>query len=73
MRLWPTDDPRVKLFRYEDLIGHEHNVFWKIVSHYKLPLLERIVGVRLADQLSASKQMSNYIVEPTLSIKGYRS
>ncbi len=59
MRLWPTDDPRVKLFRYEDLIGHERKVFWQIFSHYKLPLIERIIGVRLADQLSASKQTSN--------------
>lgn len=37
MRAWPLDDPRVRLFRYEDMLGNEAATFWKIVRFLRLP------------------------------------
>ena len=34
MKEWPTADERIRLFRYEDLIGNEKDVFKEMMSHY---------------------------------------
>jgi hypothetical protein len=34
MREWPRDDPRVKVWRYEDFLGHEADVMGEIADHY---------------------------------------
>lgn len=32
MMEWPEQDPRVILFRYEDILGKEAWTYWKILS-----------------------------------------
>jgi hypothetical protein len=39
MMQWPLEDPRVLLFRYEDILGREPEVFEQIFDFYKLPKL----------------------------------
>lgn len=39
MMQWPEDDPRVLLFRYEDILGREPEVFEQIFDFYQLPKL----------------------------------
>ena len=53
MLKWPTDDPRIKLFRYEDIIGNEQDVFAEILSFYGLSWPERKLGVMLARRFSS--------------------
>jgi len=50
---WPTDDPRVKLFRYEDMMGNEEQVFAEMFSFYELSWVERKLGLMLARRFSA--------------------
>lgn len=52
---WPTEDPRIRVFRYEDIIGNEQDVFADIFSFYGLSWPERQLGVMLAGRLSARK------------------
>jgi hypothetical protein len=67
MMQWPVDDPRIKLFRYEDIIGNELEVFGAIFSHYGLSWPERKLGLLLAHHLSAKKRMhkTKHIRNPT--------
>ena len=58
MMFWPAQDPRIKVFRYEDLIGKEQDVFAEIFSFYGLSWPEKKLGLWLADYLSAKKRMS---------------
>ena len=39
MMQWPENDPRVLLFRYEDILGRESEVFEQIFDFYQLPKL----------------------------------
>lgn len=50
---WQTDDPRVKLFYYEDIMGNEGQVFADVLSFYGLSWSERKLGVMLAKRFSA--------------------
>jgi hypothetical protein len=52
MLQWPTDDPRIKLFRYEDIIGNEEDVFAELLSFYGLSWPERKLGAMLAKWFS---------------------
>ena len=52
MAEWPEADPRVLLFRYEDVLGHEEQVFSEIFRHYGLSLLERSLGRLLVRRYS---------------------
>lgn len=56
MRQWPLDDPRIKLFRYEDIIGREAAVFRDLLAHYRVSALEQRLGSLLAVHFSAKKQ-----------------
>jgi len=56
MNQWPLSDPRIKLFRYEDILGNERVVFAEIFSHYGFTWPKKWLGVFLADQFSAKKQ-----------------
>jgi hypothetical protein len=56
MLQWPTADPRVKVFRYEDVIGNEQGVFDDIFRFYGVSRLERMLGAILARHYSAEKQ-----------------
>jgi hypothetical protein len=53
---WPTEDSRIKVVRYEDLIGNECEIFSEIFSFYELSWPERKLGLFLANQFSARKQ-----------------
>ena len=37
MRAWPTDDPRIRVWRYEDTLGNERRVMGEVAGHYELP------------------------------------
>lgn len=56
MKEWPTQDPRVKLFVYEEIIGNEPDVFEEMFSFYGLSWVERKAARFLADKFSAKKQ-----------------
>jgi hypothetical protein len=34
---WPTEDPRIRLWRYEDVLGNEVQVMDEIGAHYEWP------------------------------------
>lgn len=53
---WPEDDPRVMLFRYEDIIGNEARAYRKILSFFGFSLPTRIIGGRLAQQFSSKSK-----------------
>jgi hypothetical protein len=55
MLQWPTEDPRIKVFRYEDLLGNECDVFEDIFSFYGMSWPEKKLGLLLADRFSAKK------------------
>lgn len=56
MRDWPADDERIRLFRYEDLFGHEAEVFREILSFFGLPWPARLKGRYYARRYSASRR-----------------
>ena len=39
MLKWPDNDPRIKIFKYEDIIGNEKNVFKKISEFYVISFI----------------------------------
>lgn len=44
MRAWPTDDPRIRVWRYEDIVDDERRVMGEVADHYGLPfVLRRLV------------------------------
>lgn len=56
MGAWPVADDRIRVFRYEDLIGKEREVFAELFSFYRLSWPERAIGHLLAWYFSASRQ-----------------
>lgn len=56
MAQWPTQDPRILLFKYEDILGNEQQVFSKLLKFYEVPWLERFFGARIAVNYSAGRQ-----------------
>ena len=56
MREWPDDDPRVLLFRYEDIVGNEVESFDRLFRHYQLPLLARRRGLRYVERYRAERR-----------------
>ena len=48
LRQWPQDE-RIRVYRYEDILGNEAAVFADIFCFYELSLLERKLASRLAD------------------------
>lgn len=53
---WPMGDPRIKTYKYEDLIGNEKDVFKDILKFYGVTWLESRLASILAEQFSANKQ-----------------
>jgi hypothetical protein len=60
MMEWPDDDPRIRLFRYEEILGNEPAVFDAIFRFYELPFLARRRGLHFARKLSASRRWGKY-------------
>ncbi|MDF1819131.1 MAG: sulfotransferase domain-containing protein [Immundisolibacteraceae bacterium] len=56
MLQWPVNDERIKLFRYEDIIGQEKDVIDEMFIHYKASWIERRLSRFLAQHYSASNQ-----------------
>jgi hypothetical protein len=58
MRRWNASDPRVELFRYEEILGNEVEVFDRIFRFYELPFYSRGIGRHYARKFCASKRAS---------------
>jgi hypothetical protein len=37
MLKWPTNDPRIRIWKYEDILGHEVQVMDEVGAHYGWP------------------------------------
>jgi hypothetical protein len=60
MQRWPRNDPRVRCYRYEDIVGNERQVFGDLLKFYELPWAQRRKGVRWAMRLRADKRAGKY-------------
>jgi len=59
MRAWPDDDPRVRLFKYEDVLGNELAVFREIFDFFELPWLARARGGLYAKRHAAGRRAAD--------------
>ena len=66
MRAWVEDDPRVVLFRYEEILGNEAEIFDRIFRFYELPFASRQLGLHYARRFRAAKRShrSDHIRDP---------
>jgi hypothetical protein len=55
LRQWRSDE-RIRLFRYEDILGNEPAVFREIFAFYELPRYEALLGTRIAKHYAARKR-----------------
>jgi hypothetical protein len=53
---WPMEDPRIKLFRYEDTINNETSIFSELFSFYGLSGDEFVRALELVELYSAKSQ-----------------
>jgi len=58
MREWPIEDPRVALFRYEDFLGNEMEVYSQAMKHLDLPRISRAYGLISVYRHSAKRRQS---------------
>jgi len=68
MMEWPMADPRIKIYKYEDLIGNEKDVFKDVLKFYGVTWLEKKLVSNLAEKFSAMKQK-----DKTLHIRNAKS
>lgn len=59
MRAWPEDDPRVRLYRYEDILGNEVEVFREIFDFFDLPAISRARGSLYARRHAAGRRAAD--------------
>lgn len=59
MLAWPANDTRVRLFRYEDILGNEAKVFAEIFAFYGFSLPVRLVARHYAAKFRAGQRASN--------------
>ncbi len=52
---WPREHPRILTFRYEEMLGHETEVFRRLFEFYELATHERALGMWLARRYSIRK------------------
>lgn len=55
MRRWPDDDPRIRVFRYEEIVGREVLVFRKIFQFLGLPWFAYPGGLARAYLMSTAR------------------
>jgi len=69
MKEWPTADPRIKIFRYEDMLNNEKRIFEEIFTFYDVTWLEKRIGLILSNYYSAKRQSSKtqHIRNPKIS------
>lgn len=64
MAQW-KDDPRVRTWKYRDVIGHEADVFREIASHYGMPEeMQNRIGW-IAHKNRAEKRSDHHVRDPT--------
>ena len=51
---WPTGNDRIRLWRYEDIIGNEASVFSELLRHHQYSSLQRLKAQGFARAFSAS-------------------
>jgi len=56
MLQWPKDNPNIRLFRYENILGQEKEVFREIADFYHLSWLEKKAAGWMAERFSAKKR-----------------
>ena len=59
MALWPESHPDILTFRYEDIIGHEIEVFRQLFDFYGLSLIEHKLGAWFAKRYSIERQQQD--------------
>jgi hypothetical protein len=66
MRKWPQNNSRIRLFKYEDILSNEGNIFEEIFNFYELPVEIKNAAKETAKKLSASnlKGKSAHIRNP---------
>lgn len=57
-RSWRDDDPRVEVFRYEEILGNESEVFDRIFRFYGIPFVSRKIGLHYAHKFRAANRAS---------------
>jgi hypothetical protein len=68
MREWPDDDPRIRIWRYEDILGNERQVMHEVASHYRVAWPFRAQMTRKASQFDAKHTLAQkhvHIRNPT--------
>ncbi len=63
---WPAD-PRVRVFRYEEIVDDEVRVFSEILNHYAMPASAKLRGLYYARKFRAARRQSRtaHIRNPT--------
>jgi hypothetical protein len=59
MALWPESHPDILTFRYENIIGHEAEVFRQLFDFYGMSLIERKLGAWLAHRYSLGRRLAD--------------
>ena len=58
---WPVDDPHIMVFKYENIIGNEAEVFGKILAFYELSPRYQDLGVKTAIKNSAARMLKKNV------------
>ena len=59
MAEWPTDHPDILMHRYEDIVGHELEVFRELFDFYGFSPLEQRLGLWLAKRHSMGRRKAD--------------
>jgi hypothetical protein len=56
MRRWDDEDPRIEVFRYEEILGNEAEVFDRIFRFFELPFSARQIGLHYVRKFRAGNR-----------------
>jgi hypothetical protein len=56
MSRWDDEDSRIEVFRYEEILGHEAEVFDRIFRFFELPFSARQIGLHYVRRFRASNR-----------------
>lgn len=59
MIAWPSNDPKIRVYTYENMMGNEVATFKDLMSFYELSYIDRWIGIHFAKKYAASSQSSN--------------
>lgn len=54
LRNWKKEDPHIRLFKYENIVGNEEETFREIFDFMQFSAVEKFVGLKLAKRYSLS-------------------